>query len=113
MQVSWLLMLCVCLETILARPNLIDRRAIFHAQKLNAIRLVGGLAGLGDGGGVLGRDIHGGGTGLTDPYAPRQGWVPTYGCTRGQNEDVQRLGNAIQEFQRRHPGIQIPYTRRD
>jgi len=59
-----------------------------------------------------GRHIHGGGAGLPDPYAPRQGWVPTRGCTRGQNEDVQRLGDAIQDFQRRYPGVPIPYTRR-
>jgi RHS repeat-associated protein len=65
-----------------------------------------------DTGDPRGRDIHGGGAGLTDPYAPRQGWRPTFGCTRGQNEDVQRLGDAIQEFQRRNPGVQIPYTRR-
>ena len=65
-----------------------------------------------DTGDPRGRDIHGGGSGLTDPYAPRQGWVPTPGCTRGQNEDVRRLGDAIQDFQRRYPGIPIPYTRR-
>lgn len=33
------------------------------------------------------RDIHGGGSGLTDPYAPYQGWVPTLGCLRMQNAD--------------------------
>jgi hypothetical protein len=65
-----------------------------------------------DTGDPRGRDIHGGGTGLADPYEPRQGWVPTRGCGRGQNEDVQRLGDAIQDFQQRHPGVQIPYTRR-
>jgi RHS repeat-associated protein len=65
-----------------------------------------------DTGDPRGRDIHGGGAGLSNPYAPRQGWRPTDGCTRGQNEDVQRLGDAIQDFQRRHPDVQIPYTRR-
>jgi RHS repeat-associated protein len=59
-----------------------------------------------------GRDIHGGGSGLLDPYAPRQGWVPTRGCTRGQNEDIQELNRRIRDFKRRHPGVAIPYTRR-
>jgi len=66
-----------------------------------------------DTGEIRGRDIHGGGSGLVNPYAPRQGWEATRGCTRGQNEDVQRLGDAIQGFQQRNPGVQIPYTRRD
>jgi RHS repeat-associated protein len=66
-----------------------------------------------DTGDPRGRDIHGGGTVLPDPYAPRQGWVRTRGCTRGQNEDVQRLGDEIRRFQQRNPGVQIPYTRRD
>jgi RHS repeat-associated protein len=64
-------------------------------------------------GDIRGRDIHGGGTGLDDPYAPQQGWVRTPGCTRGQNEDVIRLGDAIQDFQQRNPGVLIPYTRRE
>ncbi|EPH3884033.1 type VI secretion system tip protein TssI/VgrG, partial [Escherichia coli] len=34
------------------------------------------------------RWLHGGGSSLRDPYAPRQGWKPTMGCTRAQNEDV-------------------------
>jgi hypothetical protein len=35
----------------------------------------------------------------------------TLGCTRGQNEDVINLGIQIEDFQRRHPGTPIPYTR--
>lgn len=42
-----------------------------------------------------GRDIHGGGTGLPDPYAPYQGWVPTYGCLRMQNADGVELSQMI------------------
>jgi len=61
------------------------------------------------------RDIHGGGSGLLkeglDPYAPRQGWKPTAGCTRGQNEDVQALSRRIRDFKSRHPGVKIPYDR--
>lgn len=41
------------------------------------------------------RDIHGGGSGLADPFAPRQGWVPTYGCLRMQNEDGEALSRMI------------------
>lgn len=32
--------------------------------------------------------IHGGGSGLPTPFAPRQGWVITEGCFRLQNEDL-------------------------
>jgi hypothetical protein len=57
------------------------------------------------------RYIHGGGSGLPDPMAPRQGWVPTYGCARGQNEDVINLGQAITAFQKENPTVPIPYVR--
>lgn len=42
-----------------------------------------------------GRDIHGGGSGLPDPYADYQGWVPTYGCLRMQNADGVDLSRLI------------------
>lgn len=42
-----------------------------------------------------GRDIHGGGSGLPDPFAPRQGWTPTLGCLRMQNEDGEDLSRRI------------------
>lgn len=38
---------------------------------------------------------HGGGTGLPDPFAPRQGWQITEGCNRLQNEDVWQLAEAV------------------
>lgn len=41
------------------------------------------------------RDIHGGGSGLPDPYADYQGWVPTYGCLRMQNADGVVLSRMI------------------
>jgi len=41
------------------------------------------------------RDIHGGGSGLDDSFAPRQGWLGTYGCLRMQNEDGQALSRLI------------------
>lgn len=44
-----------------------------------------------------GRDIHGGGTGLPDPYADYQGWIPTYGCLRMQNADGVELSKMIIE----------------
>ena len=44
-----------------------------------------------------GRDIHGGGSDLDDPFAPRQGWEPTYGCLRMQNEDGQELSYMIMD----------------
>ena len=44
---------------------------------------------------ATGRDIHGGGSGCKDPWAPRQGWCPTNGCLRMQNEDGVELSNSI------------------
>jgi hypothetical protein len=44
------------------------------------------------------RHIHGGGSSLPDPYAPRQGWRPTYGCIRMQNEDIQNLWGKIKSY---------------
>ncbi len=41
------------------------------------------------------RDIHGGGSGLPDPYADYQGWIPTYGCLRMQNADGVVLSRMI------------------
>jgi RHS repeat-associated protein len=64
-----------------------------------------------DTGDPRGRDIHGGGTGLPNPFAARQGWMRTHGCTRGQNEDVQELNRIISRFLRNHPGTRIPYKR--
>ena len=39
--------------------------------------------------------IHGGGTGLTDPFESSQGWVATVGCIRMQNEDLNTLVSLI------------------
>lgn len=64
-----------------------------------------------DTGDPRGRDIHGGGSRLPDPFAPNQGWTPTLGCTRGQNADVRGLGEAIDEFKRANPGVPVPYYR--
>lgn len=44
-----------------------------------------------------GRDIHGGGSSLEDPYAPYQGWRCTYGCLRMQNADGEELSAMIME----------------
>jgi hypothetical protein len=35
--------------------------------------------------------IHGGGSDLPDPFAPRQGWEWTYGCLRLQNADLENI----------------------
>ena len=48
-------------------------------------------------GDARGRDIHGGGSGLDDPKAARQGWYPTLGCLRMQNEDGEALSRLILE----------------
>jgi RHS repeat-associated protein len=64
-----------------------------------------------DTGDSRGRDIHGGGSSLPDPFAPIQPLTPTQGCTRGHNQDLQDLCNKITDFKRRHPGVPIPYIR--
>lgn len=49
--------------------------------------------------GRQGIGIHGGGSRLLNPFAPRQGWASTHGCLRLQNEDntvlVAHLKSAI------------------
>ena len=42
-----------------------------------------------------GRDIHGGGSGLDNPKAARQGFYPTLGCLRMINEDGEALSRLI------------------
>jgi RHS repeat-associated protein len=60
-----------------------------------------------------GRWLHGGGTGLPDPSAPEQGWKPTLGCTRMQNNDIQELVNRVRDFKEIFPGASVPYSRVD
>jgi RHS repeat-associated protein len=62
-----------------------------------------------DTGDARGRDIHGGGTGLPDEYAPYQGWVPTWGCIRMQNQDIEDLVRIIQEYRQNNPGVSIDF----
>ena len=58
-----------------------------------------------------GRWLHGGGSGLANPSAPRQGWKPTLGCTRLQNEDIEKLANNIRNFKTQHPNTPVSYQR--
>lgn len=41
--------------------------------------------------GRAGVGMHGGGSGLPDPLANRQGWYKTHGCVRFQNQDIVHL----------------------
>jgi hypothetical protein len=43
--------------------------------------------------------IHGGGSGLANPLADRQGWKPTHGCLRVQNIDNEMLVRYIRRAQ--------------
>ncbi len=38
------------------------------------------------------------GSGLSDPYAEKQGWRVTMGCTRAQNIDVENLAKKLQNL---------------
>jgi len=59
---------------------------------------------------IRGRDIHGGGITLADPYADTQQLTVTIGCTRGHNVDVKALGNMINDF-KEDAGGRVPYIR--
>lgn len=43
--------------------------------------------------------IHGGGSGLGDPYAGHQGWVITHGCLRLPNADLEILVGHVKAAQ--------------
>jgi hypothetical protein len=49
-----------------------------------------------------GKDIHGGGRckNVLFPFIGRQGWCPTCGCIRMQNEDIRELSWMIKTFQK-------------
>lgn len=44
--------------------------------------------------------IHGGGSGLRDPFAPQQGWQVTEGCIRMMNHDLLALVALIRPLQK-------------
>jgi hypothetical protein len=50
----------------------------------------------------FGIGIHGGGTGCAEPFADKQGWVPTHGCLRVQNEDNRKLVLALRMHDEPH-----------
>jgi RHS repeat-associated protein len=58
-----------------------------------------------------GKDIHGGGNcgAVSDPYEDQQGWCPTYGCVRMQNEDVRDLSQRIIDYKNANPGSSVPF----
>jgi hypothetical protein len=45
--------------------------------------------------GRRGIGIHGGGTGLPDPFADEQGWQRTHGCIRCQNRQLRYLTSSL------------------
>lgn len=46
--------------------------------------------------GRAGIGVHGGGSGLANPYySPKQGWVVTHGCIRVQNDDLNRFVKTV------------------
>lgn len=49
--------------------------------------------------GRAGIGIHGGGSDLPDPFAPRQGWEWTFGCLRLQNEDNEQFVKSVRWVQ--------------
>jgi hypothetical protein len=65
-------------------------------------------------GDARGRNIHGGGSGLGHMHAfdPDQPLKPTFGCSRGHNQNVVDLGVAITQYQQNNPGMPITYCRK-
>lgn len=57
--------------------------------------------------GRAGIGIHGGGSDLADPFAPRQGWEWTFGCLRMQNADVAELADSVQYVQARGGAVTL------
>lgn len=58
--------------------------------------------------GRAGISLHGGGSGLADPFAPYQGWQSTHGCIRLQNADLAKLVELIQRT--KHQGGTVYLT---
>lgn len=42
--------------------------------------------------------VHGGGSGLEHPFALQQGWRPTEGCLRVQNQDLDQLVDLVHGY---------------
>lgn len=83
--------------------QVIDTRAIRHTVRPGhlSIRVIPGVETYMAGEAVFG--VH--------AFDPQQPLTPTLGCTRGHNEDVTNLGNAITNFQQANPTVVIPYVR--
>ena len=86
-----------------------DVRVIDHTETPKSFGPDGAYIDTGD---PRGRDIHGGGgSSVEQATRPRQGWHKTKGCTRAQNEGVMEMGRRIKDFKKRHPDVNIPYSR--
>lgn len=59
------------------------------------------LEGQETGNGRAGISLHGGGSGLANPFAPYQGWQATHGCIRVQNADLARIVDLIRDARTR------------
>lgn len=59
------------------------------------------------------RWVHSGGShfGSAGALKPEQGWTPTMGCTRAQNQDVDQLCKRSTTWTQNNPGKSIPYSR--
>lgn len=57
------------------------------------------------------RWLHGGGSSCVNPYAERQGWRVTLGCTKAQNIDLENLATKIKQFQNKYPDVKIKFIR--
>lgn len=51
--------------------------------------------------GRAGISLHGGGSGLANPFAPYQGWQATHGCIRTQNADLEKIVELIRDARKR------------
>lgn len=51
--------------------------------------------------------IHGGGTGLPNPFALFQGWRNTHGCIRLQNRHMEQLVGLMKTAQAKHETVRL------
>jgi len=59
------------------------------------------LEGQETGNGRAGISLHGGGSGLANPFAPYQGWQATHGCIRVQNADLTRIVRMLKDARKK------------
>lgn len=91
--------LYLCGQITATRPD--EPQSTWNSYGEYFVDLIGQDGQEGPGSGRDGIGVHGGGTGLSNSLAARQGWVPTLGCIRLQNQDLVRFVSVVRIAQGR------------